>query len=177
MRIRSDSVIAHPVDRVFEAYLEHLPEAAMQVAGVKEVKVESREEDGGVVRIHNVWVGEGGIPAFAQRIVSSGQVSWDDYAVWHRRERRCEWNIKPRAFREAVRCVGTTRFLAHESGGTRVIIAGDLDIDMTKVRGVPDVVGQTLAPQIEKFIVSRVTPNLERNNEAISSYLDGRVGR
>ena len=171
--MRSDSVIPHPLHAVYRAYRDELPAAAVFVDGIREVVVESREETPQGVRMHNVWFSDGHIPDFAQRFVSPEHLSWDDYATWFDADMRCEWNIKPRAFPDSMRCIGTTRF-SPDIGGTRVILAGELEVDLSNVKGVPDVMARAVAPQMERFLAALVRPNLEKSNLAIAQFLDAR---
>ena len=170
--MRSETVIGHPRHRVFWAYRDQLPEAAATIPGIKGIEVAERDEQNKVVRLHNIWTGDSAIPGFAQRFLSMEHQSWDDLAVWYEDSWRCEWNIKPRIFREAVRCIGTTRFVEEGPSQTRIVLSGELTVDVTHVRGVPDVMQETLAPKIEKYIIGTVTPRIEANNVAISEFLD-----
>jgi hypothetical protein len=169
--MRSETLVGHPVHRVFWAYRDRLPEAASTVPGIQGVEVKSRHEEGDIVRIHNVWTSDSEIPAFAQRFLTPEHQSWDDHAVWFESNHRCEWNIKPRIFRDAVVCIGTTRFVA-EGSATRVVLSGELKVDVSVVPGVPDVLADTIAPKIENYIIGTVQPRIEANNVAIEGFLD-----
>ena len=169
--MRSETLVEHPRHRVFWAYRDLLPEAVKTIPGIKGIEIASREEQGKVVRLHNIWTSDSDIPAFAQRFMSPEHQSWDDHAVWYEDTWRCEWNIKPRIFRDAVICIGTTRFV-EEGSHTRIVLSGELKVDISHVRGVPDVLQETLAPRIESYIISTITPRIETNNIAISDFLD-----
>ena len=171
MRLRCESLLAHPVDSVFRTYRDRLQEAAVYVPGIKEVRLEDSEDTDVGVRLHNLWVSDSAIPDFAQRFLKEEHLSWDDYANWFDEGRRCEWRLVVRAFPEAMRCIGTTRFLAGDTGGTRVVVAGELEFDLKKVRGVPNVMAGMIGPRLEKFLVARIQPNLERTNQAIGEFL------
>ena len=165
-------MVSHPVHRVFWCYRDQLPEAAATIPGIQGIEVESREEDGDIVRIHNVWTGDSELPKFAQRFMSKEHQRWDDLAVWYESKLRCDWHIKPRVFREAVVCIGTTRFV-EEGMSTRIVLSGELTVDPTKVPGIPDVLAETLGPKIEAYIVATIQPRVEANNLAIGKFLDG----
>lgn len=163
--------MAYPVDEVYWAYRDHMAEAVMTVPGIKSFTVQSRVDEGDIVRLHNIWHSDGAVPDFAQRFLTEDQQSWDDYAVWFNRDLRCEWNVKPRVFRDAIMMVGTTRFM-RDGSTTRIVMTGELSVDTTAVKGIPTAVADTLGPKVEAFIVAKLTPNLELNNLAIGTYLE-----
>ena len=53
-----------------------------------------------------------------------------------------------------------------------VRLTGDLQINVKEIPGVPSFLAKRLAPQVEKFIVSLITPNLEQVNKSIERFLD-----
>jgi len=171
MEIRSETRLHHPVQRVFEAYRDRMPEVAAFVPDIREIVVLKREEDGDRVALHNEWVSDRDVPKVASKIIKPEHLRWDDYATWTASDLRCEWVIKMREFTDAVDCKGQTQ-LYEDGDGTRVVLHGNLQIDLRDVPGVPGFLGKRLAPQIEKFIVSLITPNLERTNAAIGRFLD-----
>lgn len=175
MKIESESLIAHPVEAVFEAYRDRLPEVVPYLDDIREIVVESRREGDGVVTLHNVWSSDKDIPAVASKFIKPEHLSWDDHAQWSVAETRCQWRIEPRAFQDAFRCSGTTTLIP-EGDRTRVRLAGELTIDAAKVRGVPKFLAKTVGPQIEKFIVALIKPNLEKTNVAIGQFLDAQAG-
>lgn len=171
MKIESDSSIAHPVSRVFETYRDRLEDVAAYLDDIREIKVLSRKEEGDATRLHNEWASDKEVPAVAAKFIKPEHLLWDDFAVWYASDTRCTWEIKTRAFTEAVRCTGETRLVAHGEG-TQVLLRGELSIDTSAIAGIPKFLAGRITPQIEKFIVSLVTPNLERTNAAIGRFLD-----
>ena len=115
------------------------------------------------------------MPAFAKAFVKKEMLCWDDYAAWKLAEHRCEWRIKTRAFRDAVECFGTNTFHEMENGATRVVLDGQLDIDLKKVRAVPSFLKKSLGPKLERFIVNLVTPDLSNVNASIERYLNAQT--
>jgi len=174
MQIRSESRLHHPVEMVFEAYRDRMPEVAEFVPDIREIIVHRRDVDGDKVTLHNEWVSDRDVPKVAAKLIKPEHLRWDDHAVWHASEHRCEWVIKMRAFTEAVDCKGQTRLIS-DGDATRVVLDGNLELDLRDIPGVPAFLGKRLAPQIEKFIVSLITPNLERTNAAIGRFLDSRT--
>lgn len=171
MEIRSESRIHHPRDVVFAAYRDRLPEIATYIPDIKEILVRSREAQGAQIKLHNEWVSDREVPAFAQKFLKPEFLRWDDFAVWDEASKSCSWTIKTRAFTEAVACSGKNQFL-EDGDGTRVLLTGDLTINLREIPGVPRFLAGTVAPQVEKFIVSLITPNLEQVNRSLQRFLD-----
>lgn len=171
MQIRSETRLHHPIDVVFAAYRDRMPEVAAYVPDVAAITVLSREESGDEVKLHNEWRSDREIPKLVSKIIRPEHLCWDDHATWNAVTRQCRWKIVTRAFTEAVECTGTTK-LIEDGDGTRIVLAGDFKIDLHEIPNVPSFLGKRLAPQVEKFIVGLITPNLERTNTAIGRFLD-----
>lgn len=171
MEIRSASRIRHPRDRVWVAYRDHLPAIAPHIPDVERITALSRQSSPGVVVLHNEWVAEREIPPVAQRFLRPEHLRWDDHATWREDGFVCDWVIRPRAFTDAVTCHGRNTFV-DEGDETLVRMEGVLEIRLADVPGVPSFVGRRIAPQIERFIVSLITPNFQSTNQAIQTWLD-----
>lgn len=171
MKFRSESTIPHPRDAVFAAYRDNLPEVIRFLDDISAVNVLAREETGGVVKLHNEWVSERDIPSVAQQFIKPEHLRWDDHASWDASSYVCHFDIRTRAFTDAVRCDGTNTFV-DDPKGTRVILEGTFEVTNIKVPGVPSFLAKRLVPQIESFIIGLVRPNLEKVNEAVGRYLD-----
>lgn len=174
MRIETASLIHHPRDVVYRAYRDELPLIAEHIPDVREIRVESRREEDGVVYAHNVWISERDVPAMARAIIKPHMLSWDDHAEWHERDWEVRWRIATRFFTDHVRCSGVNRFYAVDEGTTRLEVTGDFTIDLEELPGMPRFVARGLRPKVEEFIVSVIKPNLERTNESVAKYLDAR---
>jgi len=174
MQIHASSVIRHPLDRVYRAYRDELVDIAAFMPNIKEIKVLSREESPGRVKLHNEWAGKGDIPKVVQPIIKPEMVKWDDYADWDDANHQCHWQIKLRVFTENCTCGGTNRMRAEGPGATRVILSGNLDIKLQGIPGVPGFLASRVAPQVERFIIALITPNLEQVNSALERYLDSK---
>lgn len=177
MRIYSESVIRHPLDLVYATYRDSLPEVAAYIPDVKQIIMEEREESEGVVTLHNVWYGEREIPRVIRRVLKPEMLQWDDYAEWIEADHLCNWSLKTRVFTDEVTCSGTNTFTAVEGGSaTRLLLSGNLEIDLKNVPGVPRILAGKLKPQIEKFIVKLIQPNLEQVNRSLEQYLNAQAG-
>lgn len=174
MQINATSIIRHPLDRVYRAYKDELVDIAAFMPNIKEIKVLSREEVPGGLKLHNEWAGKGEIPRVVQGIIKPEMVKWDDYAHWDDTNHLCHWEIKTRAFTENCTCRGTNRLVAEGPGATKVTLSGTLDVHLQGIPGVPGFLAGRIAPQVEKFIIALITPNLEQVNQALERYLNSR---
>lgn len=175
MQINSESRIPYPQEQVFLAYRDRMPEIAEFIPDIKEIKVVSREDGDGTVTLHNEWASDSEVPAVVSKIIKPEHLRWDDYATWHDDGCYAEWQLKTRAFTEAVTCSGRTEVVA-DGDGCIVRLKGDLTIELKEIKGVPSFLAKRLAPQVEKFIVALVTPNLKQVNASIERFLDSEAG-
>lgn len=171
MEIRSESRISHPRDKVYETYRDRLAEIAAHMPDISEVIVRSRTEEGDKVTFHNEWVSQREVPKVVSAIIKPEHLRWDDHAIWHNDAYYVDWTLKTRAFTEAVSCSGRNTMIA-DGDGTIVRLTGNLDIALKNIPGVPNFLAKRLAPQVEKFIVSLITPNLRNTNQSLQNFLD-----
>ncbi len=174
MRIQSESIIHHPLERVYSAYRDELPEIAAYMPDIKDIQVLSRGEEGDTTRLHNLWRAEREIPSFAKSILKPEMLQWDDHALWHKSNHTCDWKLVLRVFTDAVKCGGTNVFEAMGPNTTKVVLDGNLDINLKQVPGVPRLLARKIAPRVEQFIVALITPNLKQVNKSLGDYLDAK---
>lgn len=172
MQINSSSVIPHPRERVFRAYRDEMSAVVPYMLNIERINVIKREMIEGGQKLHNEWIGKGEIPRVVQGIVKPEMIRWDDHAVWNDAAWACDWELKLRVFKDAFSCKGRTRFVEETPGTTRVILAGNLDINVREVPGVPRMFAGTVGPAVEKFIVAMISPNLEQVNNSLAKYLN-----
>ena len=172
MRINSESRIHHPIEVVYKCYRDHLPQVAPYTPDIKEIIVKSREEQDKGPKIHNIWVADREIPKVAQGLIKPGMLQWDDFAEWDDANQHVDWRINIPSFPDQVKCSGRNAFFADGPNSTKVLLTGDLEINMKKIPGVPRLLAGKLAPKIESFIVMLITPNLEKVNQSLERYLD-----
>ena len=174
MDIHSESRIAHPREAVYAAYRDRLPEVAAYIPDIREILVVSREPTADGVRLHNRWHADREIPSVVRGVLSPDMLHWDDHAAWSDGGFRCDWRLHIPAFPDQVRCSGRNTFLA-DGAGTRVVLTGQLQITADRIPGVPRILARRLAPQVEKFIVRLITPNLEQVNLSLGRFLDAQT--
>ncbi len=172
MEIRSESRINYPRAKVYETYRDKLREIAAYMPDIREIVVHSREEADGIVKLHNEWISDREVPKVVAKIIKPEHLRWDDHATWHDEGFYVDWIIKTRAFTDAVTCSGRNSMIAVGDNATIVRLTGELKITVTGIPGVPSFLAKRLAPQVEKFIVGLITPNLKNTNKSLQDYLD-----
>ncbi|MEQ1505479.1 MAG: hypothetical protein ABMB14_24820 [Myxococcota bacterium] len=171
MQIRSESRIRYPRDQVYLAYRDRLPQIANYIPDIAAIVVHRREVTATGVTLHNEWIAAREIPAYAQPFVRPEHLRWDDYADWNDGKYAVDYTLVTRVFPEAVKCSGTNAFV-DDGAGTKVVLTGELTIDVTEIAGIPKFLARSIGPRVERFVVSLITPNLESVNASIERFLD-----
>lgn len=171
MDIHAESHIAHPHQHVYTTYRDRLSEVAAYIPDIKEIRVLSREDTDAQHTIHNLWIADREVPSMVKRFFSQDMLRWDDFAVWHDDGSYCDWRLSIPAFPNQVRCSGQNHFHA-DGSGTKVVLTGDLQIAVDKIPGIPKILARRIAPQLEKFIVQLIKPNLIEVNRSLGRFLD-----
>ena len=107
----------------------------------------------------------------AQAFIKPEMLKWIDYAKWDQNNWTCDWRIETFFMREAVTCSGRNEFSEGGPDSMSLTISGDLSLNAKAVPGVPKLLAGTIKPQLEKFIISLITPNFETINNGIAQYL------
>lgn len=175
MKISSESVLQHPLERVYQAYRDEMPAIASTIPDIAEVRELTRQEREGGATIHNEWISAAKLPPGLSKVVRPEHLRWDDYAEWNDETREVGWRIKTRVFTDQITCGGTNRFVAAGDGATRIVLSGELQIDIRSLPGVPSFLARKLGPRLESFFVGLITPNLKQVNTYLERYLDDRV--
>lgn len=171
MEFRSESFVSHPVDVVYAAYRDRLPEIGAFMPDIKEIDRHKVEQRDAGPWIHNIWHANADLPKALQSLVSKDKLQWDDIATWDDAGMKVDWVIQTYVFREAVTCSGSNTFV-EAPGGSKIILTGDLQIDLKKIKGIPSFLAGSLRPRVEKFIVDLIKPNLEKTNASLQAFLD-----
>src|SRR5262249_47164609 len=155
---RADAVIPFPLEVVFVAYRDRLAETVPHLPNIRAIRVVSREEREGEVKLVNEWTGGGDIPKVARAFLSEDMLKWTDHALWKAATREVVWHNDIHAFPSAVKAAGMNRF-AEAGEGTRLEIRGEFSVDAAKIPGVPRLLARTVGPAIEKFFVAQIQLN------------------
>lgn len=172
MRIETDEVIPFPREQVFASYRDAMPEFVEFLPNVRAIEVESRKEEGAVVRLVNVWRGGGEFPVGVRELLTDSVLSWHDYATWDPAEWACEWHIETHAFAEAVACRGQSKFVELDGGRTRVEMTGEIEIDLKRGKGPVRLMPAAVGRKVEQFLVRQITTNLAAISDALTKYLE-----
>ena len=173
MRIEADSVLRHPRSRVFVAYRDDIRQVVDFMPNVREIEVVEREDDGAVVRLHNIWRGGIKLPEKLSSALSTSFFSWDDRASWDERTWSCDWTIVPLAFEGAVTCDGHCEFVDLGGDRTRLEMTGELSIHLGRIKGVPAFLAGSLGRTTEAFLIRQITANLAAVSDGLAAYLSG----
>ncbi|MEM6954683.1 MAG: hypothetical protein AAF411_16850 [Myxococcota bacterium] len=169
MKIEADAFLEHDAQLVFETYRDELPRLVQGLQQIRDIVVESRREAGDEVHLVNRWQGASPVPKIAERVLPT-QVAWLDHASWNTASKTTHWRIESQVFAEAIDCTGVNRFV-DLGGATRLEVRGELRIDLSKVRLMPDMVSAPIASAIERFLVAQITPSVAAVSDALAAYL------
>jgi hypothetical protein len=81
-----------------------------------------------------------------------------------------EWRSDVHAFPGAVLSSGNNRFVA-TGQGTCLEIRGQLNVDATKIRGVPRLLAGTVSAAVEKVMGGQVATNAAKQAEGLTRLL------
>jgi hypothetical protein len=170
MKIHSESRIRFPLAQVYATYRDRLPEIASYMPDIREIEVVRREARDKGPFLLNIWKAENRIPSVAQKVVKPEMLQWEDHADWDDANTHVDWRLVIPAFQDQVKCSGRNAFFA-DGDGTRVVLSGELEIDIKRIPGVPRLLAGRLKPQIEQFIIKLVQPNLEKVNGSLERFM------
>jgi len=180
MELKADARISFPREVVFSTYRDRLAEMVPFLPNVKAITVQKREDNVGGVegesKLLNLWEAKGEIPKVAQRVLKPEMLAWLDHAEWHEKDWSCDWRIETKMFTENVKCGGHNTY--HVEGDVTILkIRGNLDVNLKGVPGVPRFLAGTVAPVVEKFIITLLTPNLTSVATGLDDFLKSEASR
>ena len=172
MEISVVSEIPFPIQDVFLAMRDHMPELAQYMPNVKSIEVTLRDElGGGVVHLVNRWnAAATEIPAVARPFVDPSSVYWIDHAKWNADDLACSWRLEMGFMAERISCTGVTSYHTIDEGRTEMRIKGELELDLKGL--VPRLLLGKATSGIEKFVSKLVAPNFEKTSNALTAYLE-----
>ena len=178
MEFDSESLVSHPAQAVLDTMIERMEDIVPFLDTVEGIEVISREElDGGRIRIVRRWQGsESSAPPALAAFVTPEMLSWVDTAVWVPEEFYVDWSIET-CMSDLYTCGGRNSFGPAPSdpdNATLMRVKGSLTVYPDKVPGVPGFLARRLAPQVEKFVVNLLKPNLMDVAKGLQGYLDDR---
>ncbi|HEV3408697.1 MAG TPA: hypothetical protein VG095_00250 [Chthoniobacterales bacterium] len=130
METRTVSVVKHPLEVVWSAMRDRLPEIAAGVEDVARVELKHRgEREDGSVEVEYVWHACPKIPAVIANHVRPEMLRWEDRALWRAHDHTCTWEIEPHAFAETIQCHGSPSYEPAMGGrGTRITFTNNFAV-------------------------------------------------
>ncbi len=175
MRLHVEDVIGFPQALVYETQRDEMANLVEYLPNIAKIDVLEREAIEGGVRLVNLWTAaETEVPALVRSFIKPEMLSWKDYARWNDASFSCEWRLEMNFFREQVKTTGRTTYTRIDDRSVRSVIEGVLEVDARNVPGVPRLLAGKIGPEIEKFVVKMITPNLKGVNRGIEQYLKAR---
>lgn len=178
MEFDSESLVSHPASAVLETMVDRMEDIVPFLDTVEAIEEISREDLGdGRIRIIRRWQGsESSAPPALKAFVTPEMLAWIDTAIWVPAEHYVDWTIAT-SMSELYACGGRNSFgpaPADPEGSTLMRVKGSLTVYPDKVPGVPGFLARRLAPQVEKFVVNLLKPNLMDVAKGLQGYLDDR---
>tara|TARA_B100001250_G_scaffold375481_1_gene363081 strand:+ start:92 stop:622 length:531 start_codon:yes stop_codon:yes gene_type:complete len=172
MKINVVTLIPFPIESVFTAMRDHLPDLAQYMPNVKSIVVEERNEDAdGNVSFVNRWnAASTEIPAVARPFIDSSEVFWLDHAEWLNDGATCNWRLEMGFMAERINCTGQTLYESAGPMRTEMQIKGNLELDLKGL--VPRLLMGRATAGIEKFVGKLIEPNFKKTSDALTAYLE-----
>lgn len=170
MNISVKTPIPFPIQKVYDAMRDHMPELANFMPNIKSIEVKKREEKDGAIHLINQWNPNATeIPTVARPFVDKNKTYWLDYATWKNNEQYCSWYLKMGFMADRVECKGTTSFVVIDENNTEMVIVGTLNLNLKGL--VPRLLLNRATKGVEKFIGKLVEPNFQKTASALTAYL------
>jgi hypothetical protein len=167
--------IQHPLAQCYLAMRDRMAEFVPYLDGVREIRVlERREMAPGKHWILNEWISSYEVPAVLRPFLRPEWLRWLDKVVWDDERRAWQWEFDSPVLANVVRCAGENSMRELGPAETELVIAGDLNIHVENLPGVPAFVGRRMRPQVERFVLGLVAPRLRGIDEGLARYLDSR---
>jgi hypothetical protein len=161
MNFEVEDIINAPMKLAFETYRDNLPEIAKTIPNIKKVEVVSREKKKDRIAFVNKWFGKG------------EELAWLDKAEWFESEWKCTWEMEPLFFKDYVVAKGVNYYHPEGKDKTKIVLTGELSIDVSKHPAVPRLFARVINPQMEKFFMMMIKPNLIQGNRALERFISG----
>jgi hypothetical protein len=178
MHFDNETRVSHPASDVLETMVERMEDIVPFLETVDAIETLEREElPDGRIKIVRKWQGsESSAPPALAAFVTPEMLAWIDTAIWTPSEFLVDWTIAT-SMSKLYECGGRNRFGPDPDdpeGATLMRISGELTVYPDKLPGVPGFLARRLAPQIEKFVVNLLKPNLMDVAKGLQGYLDDR---
>lgn len=171
--IQTANTIHFDRETVYTTFREKLSELSPYLPDIREIELESYDEiDDSTTKIVRIWKAAADeIPSLLSKFIDPDKLQWTDYATWRRNRWECDWEMEVNFLTDAIACHGTNRFI-EKNGATEIAIDGQLEVDTSKIKGVPSFLGGKVESAIENFVVRLITPNLDDVCRGLEEYLE-----
>lgn len=176
MQFSKESSVSHPAQVVLDTMIHGMESIVPFLPSVESIEtLEKGEEIEGRIRVVRRWQGTAdSAPSAVRPFLSRESLAWTDTAVWTPAEWKVEWSLST-SMSKLYDCSGVNYYEpdpAAPEGSTRMRITGDLVVYPDRLPGLPRFLARKLAPQVEKFVVNLITPNLTDVAKGLQGYLD-----
>jgi hypothetical protein len=171
MKFSSQLYIPFPRSLVYATYRDALVQLVPYMPNVRRIELVSQHQKAKGLELVHEWHGGGEIPAAMRTFLSEELLSWTNYATWNDTAWVTDWRNETHAFREAVSCSGTNRFL-EEGAGTRVESFGQLAIESEQLHGIPGFMRGMVAHAVEDILGKQIEPNFLQLGNGVRRYLE-----
>jgi hypothetical protein len=180
MRFQRSSKVSHPAAVVLEVMMHRMEEVVPFMPSIESIEQKEKEDLGdGRVRIVRHWQGStDSLPSALRPFVPREALGWIDTAVWTPAEYKVDWVLTTR-LSKFYDCSGTNYFEPHPkepASATRIRITGNLEVHADRLPAVPSFLASRITPQVEKFVVDMLAPNLTETADGLQKYLDRKRG-
>ena len=171
MVLNKKSVIPFPIEEVYLAMRDHMPELAEYMPNIESIDVQKREEIGSdELKLINRWnAASTEIPKVARPFVKPDKTYWLDHAHWENSKYRCNWSLEMGFMPDRIKCEGFTDYVAIADDKTEMRISGKLELHLKGL--VPRFFLGKATSGIEKFVGGLVQPNFQKTSDALTAFL------
>jgi hypothetical protein len=179
MHFEAVDTVSHPAALILETMIERMEAIVPFLPNVESIEtLDVKRLKDERIRIRRRWQGKADSMSAALRpFLPRDILAWLDTALWVPAEYRVEWmqSTCVAGVAQLYDCSGVNYFEPDPDDPQRrtcIRITGDLQIHPERLPGVPRFLAQRLAPQVEKFIVGLITPNLTDLAKGLQRYFD-----
>lgn len=176
MNFNEQNTLSHPALTVLDTMIHKMEDIVPFLPSVESIEtLEKGEESDGKIRVVRRWQGTSdSAPAAIRGFLSREHLAWIDTAIWTPAEWKVDWTLST-SMSKLYDCGGANYYEpepADPEGSTRMRITGELVVYPERLPGIPKFLARKFAPQVEKFVINLITPNLTDVAKGLQGYLD-----
>ena len=172
MDFNATTIVRYPIEVVWQAMRDKLPEIARNIDDIESITVDKRRKlPDGKLEVINIWKASPKLPSIILNQLKPEMMIWTDSAIWDENCRSCNWTIDPHYFSKKIVCQGSTTFEEALGGnGTRLTLRGNIYINASKgLSGTADgVIGKVIESVLTKILPS----NFAKLAKAIAIHIE-----